>query len=154
MYKIVCKKELNSAVTYMEIEAPFVARKAKAGQFIIFRVDDKSERVPLTIAGYDREKGTVAIIFQKVGLSTELLGSMNEGDYIQDFVGPLGKPTDVEGKSVSVWSAAASAARLRIRLQRHSKEAGVEVDVIIGFRNKDIVILKTSLSRPATICIS
>ena len=98
MYKIVCKKELNSAVTYMEIEAPFVARKAKAGQFIIFRVDDKSERVPLTIAGYDREKGTVAIIFQKVGLSTELLGSMNEGDYIQDFVGPLGKPTDVEGK--------------------------------------------------------
>ena len=98
MYKIACKKELNSAVTYMEIEAPFVAKKAKAGQFIIFRVDDKSERVPLTIAGYDREKGTVAIIFQKVGLSTELLGSLNEGDYIQDFVGPLGKPTDVEGK--------------------------------------------------------
>ena len=86
MYKIVCKKELNSAVTYMEIEAPFVARKAKAGQFIIFRVDEKSERVPLTIAGYDREKGTVAIIFQKVGLSTEMLGSLNEGDYIQDFV--------------------------------------------------------------------
>ena len=92
------KKELNAAVTYMEIEAPFVARKAKAGQFIIFRVDEKSERVPLTIAGYDREKGTVAIIFQKVGLSTEMLGSLNEGDYIQDFVGPLGKPTDVEGK--------------------------------------------------------
>ena len=87
MYKIVRKKELNAAVTYMEIEAPFVARKAKAGQFIIFRVDEKSERVPLTIAGYDREKGTVAIIFQKVGLSTEMLGSLNEGDYIQDFVG-------------------------------------------------------------------
>ena len=84
MYKIVRKKELNAAVTYMEIEAPFVARKAKAGQFIIFRVDEKSERVPLTIAGYDREKGTVAIIFQKVGLSTEMLGSLNEGDYIQD----------------------------------------------------------------------
>ena len=81
MYKIVRKKELNAAVTYMEIEAPFVARKAKAGQFIIFRVDEKSERVPLTIAGYDREKGTVAIIFQKVGLSTEMLGSLNEGDY-------------------------------------------------------------------------
>ena len=79
MYKIVRKKELNAAVTYMEIEAPFVARKAKAGQFIIFRVDEKSERVPLTIAGYDREKGTVSIIFQKVGLSTELLGSLNEG---------------------------------------------------------------------------
>ena len=98
MYKIVRKKELNSAVTYMEIEAPFVARKAKAGQFIIFRVDEKSERVPLTIAGYDREKGTVAVIFQKVGLSTEMLGAKQEGEYIQDFVGPLGKPTDVEGK--------------------------------------------------------
>ena len=124
MYKIVCKKELNSAVTYMEIEAPFVARKAKAGQFIIFRVDDKSERVPLTIAGYDREKGTVAIIFQKVGLSTELLGSMNEGDYIQDFVG------GGVGCAIAYPSAKAF------------KEAGVETDVIVGFRNKDIVILE------------
>lgn len=121
MYKIACKKELNSAVTYMEIEAPFVAKKAKAGQFIIFRVDDKSERVPLTIAGYDREKGTVAIIFQKVGLSTELLGSLNEGDYIQDFVGPLGKPTTSRAKSAFAWSAAALAARLRIRRRRLSK---------------------------------
>ena len=98
MFKIVRKKELNSAVTMMEIEAPFIARKAKAGQFIIFRVDDKGERVPLTIAGYDREKGTVSIIFQKVGFATIALGSLNEGDYIQDFVGPLGKATDVEGK--------------------------------------------------------
>ena len=87
MFKIVRKKELNSAVTLMEIEAPFVAKKAKAGQFIIFRVDETGERVPLTIAGYDREKGTVAIIFQKVGLTTKMLGAMNEGDYIQDFVG-------------------------------------------------------------------
>ena len=121
MYKIVRKKELNAAVTYMEIEAPFVARKAKAGQFIIFRVDEKSERVPLTIAGYDREKGTVAIIFQKVGLSTEMLGSLNEGDYIQDFVGPLGKPTDVEGKSACALSAAVSAVQARIRPQRRLK---------------------------------
>ena len=97
MFKIVRKKELNSAVTLMEIEAPFVAKKAKAGQFIIFRVDETGERVPLTIAGYDREKGTVAIIFQKVGLTTKMLGAMNEGDYIQDFVGPLGKPTNTEG---------------------------------------------------------
>ena len=79
MFKIVRKKELNSAVTLMEIEAPFVAKKAKAGQFIIFRVDETGERVPLTIAGYDREKGTVAIIFQKVGLTTKMLGAMNEG---------------------------------------------------------------------------
>ena len=152
MYKIACKKELNSAVTYMEIEAPFVAKKAKAGQFIIFRVDDKSERVPLTIAGYDREKGTVAIIFQKVGLSTELLGSLNEGDYIQDFVGPLGKPTDVEGKKrvcvVGGGNVAMDAARCakrmgaekvyivyrrgeaempaRLEEQHHAKEEGIE----------------------------
>ena len=142
MYKIVCKKELNSAVTYMEIEAPFVARKAKAGQFIIFRVDDKSERVPLTIAGYDREKGTVAIIFQKVGLSTELLGSMNEGDYIQDFVGPLGKPTDVEGKKRVCVVGGGVGCAIAYPSAKAFKEAGVEVDVIIGFRNKDIVILE------------
>ena len=97
MYKIVRKKELNANVTLMDIEAPFVARKAKAGQFIIFRIDEMGERVPLTIAGYDREKGTVSIIFQKVGFSTNALGALNEGDYIHDFVGPLGKPTDVEG---------------------------------------------------------
>ena len=97
MFKIVRKKELNAAVTLLEIEAPFVARKAKAGQFIIFRVDESGERVPLTIAGYDREKGTVTIIFQKVGLSTKMLGALNEGDYIPDFVGPLGRPTQTEG---------------------------------------------------------
>ena len=98
MFKIVRKKELNATVTLMDIEAPFIAKKAKAGQFIIFRIDEKAERVPLTIAGYDREKGTVTIIFQKVGFATIALGSLNEGDYILDFVGPLGKPTPVEGK--------------------------------------------------------
>ena len=142
MYKIVCKKELNSAVTYMEIEAPFVARKAKAGQFIIFRVDEKSERVPLTIAGYDREKGTVAIIFQKVGLSTEMLGSLNEGDYIQDFVGPLGKPTDVEGKKRVCVVGGGVGCAIAYPSAKAFKEAGVETDVIVGFRNKDIVILE------------
>lgn len=142
MYKIVRKKELNSAVTMMDIEAPFVARKAKAGQFIIFRVDDKSERVPLTIAGYDREKGTVSIIFQKVGLSTELLGAKNEGDFIQDFVGPLGKPTATEGlKRVCVVGGGVGCA-IAYPSAKAFKEAGVETDVIIGFRNKDIVILE------------
>ena len=142
MYKIVCKKELNSSVTYMEIEAPFVARKAKAGQFIIFRIDEKGERVPLTIAGYDREKGTVSIIFQKVGLSTEMLGQMNEGDYIQDFVGPLGKPTEVEGiKRVCVVGGGVGCA-IAYPSAKAFKEAGAEVDVIVGFRNKDIVILE------------
>ena len=142
MYKIVRKKELNAAVTYMEIEAPFVARKATAGQFIIFRVDEKSERVPLTIAGYDREKGTVAIIFQKVGLSTEMLGSLNEGDYIQDFVGPLGKPTDVEGKKRVCVVGGGVGCAIAYPSAKAFKEAGVETDVIVGFRNKDIVILE------------
>ena len=142
MYKIVRKKELNSAVTLMEIEAPFVARKAKAGQFIIFRVDEQGERVPLTIAGYDREKGTVSIIFQKVGFSTNALGALNEGDYIQDFVGPLGKPTNTEGvKRVCVVGGGVGCA-IALPSAVGFKDAGGEVDVIVGFRNKDIVILE------------
>ncbi len=142
MFKIVRKKELNSAVTLMEIEAPFIAKKAKAGQFIIFRVDAQGERVPLTIAGYDREKGTVTIIFQKVGLSTKMLGEMNEGDYIQDFVGPLGKPTEMEGvKRVCVVGGGVGCA-IALPSAQAFKEAGCEVDVIVGFRSKDIVILE------------
>lgn len=126
----------------MEIEAPFVAKKAKAGQFIIFRVDDKSERVPLTIAGYDREKGTVAIIFQKVGLSTELLGSLNEGDYIQDFVGPLGKPTDVEGKKRVCVVGGGVGCAIAYPIAKKLHNQGTEVHAIVGFRNKDLVILE------------
>ncbi|MBQ3404445.1 MAG: sulfide/dihydroorotate dehydrogenase-like FAD/NAD-binding protein [Oscillospiraceae bacterium] len=142
MYKIVRKRELNSIVTYMEIEAPFVARKAKAGQFIIFRVDDKSERVPLTIAGYDRENGTVSIIFQKVGLSTKLLGAKNEGEYIQDFVGPLGNPTDIEGKKKVCVVGGGVGCAIAYPSAKAFKEIGVETDVIIGFRNRDVVILE------------
>ena len=142
MFKIVRKKELNEAVTLMDIEAPFIARKAKAGQFIIFRIDEKGERVPLTIAGYDREKGTVTIIFQKVGFATKALGSLNEGDYIRDFVGPLGKPTHTEGvKKVCVVGGGVGCA-IALPSAAAFKEAGAEVDVIVGFRNKDIVILE------------
>ena len=142
MFKIVRKKELNSAVTLLEIEAPFVAKKAKAGQFIIFRIDEMGERVPLTIAGYDREKGTVTIIFQKVGFSTIALGNLNEGDYIKDFVGPLGKPTHTEGiKRVCVVGGGVGCA-IALPSAAAFKEAGAEVDVIVGFRNKDIVILE------------
>ena len=142
MYKIVRKKELNSAVTLMEIEAPFVARKAKAGQFIIFRVDEQGERVPLTIAGYDREKGTVSIIFQKVGFSTNALGALNEGDYIQDFVGPLGKPTNTEGvKRVCVVGGGVGCA-IALPVAQALKAQGTKVTGIIGFRNKDLVILE------------
>ena len=142
MYKIVRKKELNASVTLMEIEAPFVAKKAQAGQFIIFRIDEMGERVPLTIAGYDREKGTVTIIFQKVGFSTIALGNLNEGDYIRDFVGPLGKPTHTEGvKRVCVVGGGVGCA-IALPSAAAFKEAGAEVDVIVGFRNKDIVILE------------
>ena len=142
MYKIVRKKELNSSVTLMEIEAPFIAKKAKAGQFIIFRIDEMGERVPLTIAGYDREKGTVSIIFQKVGFATIALGNLNEGDYILDFVGPLGKPTPVEGKKKVCVVGGGVGCAIALPSAAAFKEAGAEVTVIIGFRNKDIVILE------------
>ncbi len=142
MYRIVRKKELNDAVTFMEIEAPYVAKKAQAGQFILFRVDEYGERVPLTIAGYDREQGTVTIIFQKVGLSTRLLGQLNEGDAILDFVGPLGKPTQVDGvRRVCVIGGGVGCA-IAYPSAVAFREAGAEVDVIVGFRNKDIVILE------------
>ncbi len=142
MYKIVRKQELNPSVTLLEIEAPFVAKKAKAGQFIIFRLDEQGERVPLTIAGYDREKGTVTIIFQKVGFSTIALGALNEGDYIRDFVGPLGKPTPVEGKKRVCVVGGGVGCAIALPSAQAFKEAGAEVDVIVGFRSKDIVILE------------
>ncbi len=149
MFKIVRKKELNSNVTLMEIEAPFVAKKACAGQFIIFRIDEQGERVPLTIAGYDREKGTVSIIFQKVGFSTNALGKLNEGDYIRDFVGPLGKPTPVEGKKRVCVVGGGVGCAIALPSAKAFKEAGAEVDVIVGFRNKDIVILEDEFRETA-----
>ena len=142
MYKIVEKRELNSAVTLMKIEAPFIAKKARAGQFIIFRIDEQGERVPLTIAGYDREAGTVTIIFQKVGFSTIALGNLNEGDYILDFVGPLGKPTPVAGKKKVCVVGGGVGCAIALPSAAAFKEAGAEVTVIIGFRSKDIVILE------------
>ncbi len=142
MFKIVRKKELNAAVTLMDIEAPFIARKAKAGQFIIFRIDELGERVPLTIAGYDREKGTVTVIFQKVGFATKALGNLNEGDFIRDFVGPLGRPTEVEGKKRVCVVGGGVGCAIALPSAKAFKEAGAEVDVIVGFRSKDIVILE------------
>lgn len=143
MVKIVRKKELNPTVTLMEVEAPRIARKAQPGQFIIFRVDERGERVPLTIADKDRSKGTVTIIFQKVGLSTELLGDLNEGDFILDFVGPLGIPTDIpqEVKRVCVIGGGVGSA-IAYPQAKALHEGGVAVDVIAGFRSKDIVILE------------
>ncbi|MBP3313529.1 MAG: sulfide/dihydroorotate dehydrogenase-like FAD/NAD-binding protein [Oscillospiraceae bacterium] len=142
MNKIVTRKSLNPTVTLLEIEAPFVAAKAQPGQFIILRVDETGERIPLTIAGYDREKGTVTIIFQIVGGTTEKLNHKMEGDYIQDFVGPLGKPTELEGlkKVCIVGGGVGCAIALPIAQALHEK--GVEVTSVIGFRNKDLLILE------------
>ena len=142
MYKIVCKKELNSAVTYMEIEAPFVARKAKAGQFIIVRAKEDSERIPLTIAGFDREAGTVSIIFQVVGAGTMQLNSLKEGEAVHDFVGPLGKATEIEGlKNVCVVGGGVGCA-IALPVAQALHEQGTKVTGIVGFRNKDLVILE------------
>ena len=149
MYKIVRKKELNPTVTLMDIEAPFVAKKAKAGQFIIFRIDEMGERVPLTVAGTDKEAGTVTIIFQKVGFTTKALGELNEGDYIRDFVGPLGKPTPVEGKKKVCVVGGGVGCAIALPSARGFKEAGAEVTVIVGFRSKDIVILEDEFKEVA-----
>ena len=142
MYKIVRKEILNPTVTLLEIEAPFVAAKAQAGQFIILRVDEEGERIPLTVAGYDRAKGTVTIIFQVVGSTTEKLNHKAEGEYVQDFVGPLGKATRVEGlKKVCIVGGGVGCA-IALPVARRLKELGCEVTSIIGFRNKDLVILE------------
>ena len=146
MYKIVKKRALNDTVTLMEIEAPHIAKKAKAGQFIIFRVDERGERVPLTIADYDREKGTVTIMFQIVGASTKLLNTLGEGDSLLDFVGPLGQPTHVgpEVKRVCVIGGGVGTA-IAYPQAKALHAAGLEVDMIAGFRSKEIVILEEEM---------
>ncbi|MBO5280791.1 MAG: sulfide/dihydroorotate dehydrogenase-like FAD/NAD-binding protein [Clostridia bacterium] len=142
MYKIVRKKILNPTVTMMDIEAPFVAAKAQAGQFIILRVDQEGERIPLTVAGFDRDAGTVKIIFQVVGATTEALNHKEEGDYICDFVGPLGVATHTEGlKKVCVVGGGVGCA-IALPVAQKLAEQGCEVHSIIGFRNRDLVILE------------
>ena len=141
--KILHKEVLNDSVTLLEVDAPLVARKALAGQFIILRIDEEGERIPLTIADYDREKGSVTIIFQKVGLTTQLLGDLEVGDEIRDFVGPLGLPTEIGAavKRVCVVGGGVGCA-IAYPQAKSLHNAGVAVDVIAGFRNKDIVILE------------
>ncbi len=142
MYKIITKKSLNPTVTLMEIEAPLVARKAKPGQFIILRVDSDGERIPLTIADYDAKKGTVTIAFQIVGATTEKLNHKNEGESISDFVGPLGKPTDTQGKKKVAVVGGGVGCAIAYPVAKKLSEEGAEVHSIIGFRNKDLVILE------------
>ena len=142
MYRILKKRILNPTVTHMTVEAPLVARKAEPGQFIILRVDEEGERIPLTIAGYDRDAGSVDIIFQIVGATTEKLNRKEEGDYITDFVGPLGKPTETDGvKKVCIVGGGVGCA-IALPVARKFHELGCEVHSIIGFRSKDLLILE------------
>lgn len=142
MYKILKKESLNPTVTLMEIDAPLIAKKAEPGQFIILRVDEGGERIPLTVADYDREKGAVTIIFQIVGATTEKLNHLNEGDCLHDFVGPLGTPSHVEGlKKVAVIGGGVGCA-IAYPVAKKLHALGAEVHSVVGFRNKDLVILE------------
>lgn len=146
MFRIVEKTALNPSMTKMVVEAPFIAKKALAGQFIILRVNEHGERIPLTIADYDREKGTVTIIYQKVGKTTIKLDQLNKDDYILDFIGPLGKASELEGyHKVAVIGGGAGCA-IAYPQAKALHEMGVPVDVIAGFRNKDLIILEDEMA--------
>ena len=151
MYKILKKRELNPTVTLMEVEAPFVAKKAQPGQFVILRVDEEGERIPLTVADYDRERGTVTIIFQIVGGTTMRLNVLGEGDCIQDFVGPLGEPSHLDGlKKVAVIGGGVGCA-IAYPVAKKLHELGAEVHSVVGFRNKDLVILEEEFAAASDV---
>ena len=150
MFKIVKKVALNSTVTLMEVEAPMVAKKAEPGQFIILRTHENGERIPLTVADYDREKGTITIIFQIVGATTKRLNMLNEGEYIHDFVGPLGKPTHTDGlKKVAVVGGGVGCA-IAYPVAKKLHSLGCEVHAICGFRSKDLVILENEFKNASS----
>ena len=150
MYQILKKQTLNANTKLMVIDAPHVARKAEPGQFIILRVSAEGERIPLTIADFDREKGSVTIIFQEVGATTQALGSLNEGECLHDFVGPLGKASELEGlKKVAVVGGGLGCA-IAYPQAKKLHEMGAEVDLIAGFRSKDIIILEDEMKHACT----
>ncbi len=150
MYKIVRKESLNPTVSLMEIEAPLIAKKAEPGQFIIFRAKEDSERVPLTIADFDREKGTVTIIYQIVGGATMELDTLKEGESLQDFVGPLGQPSETDGlKKVAVVGGGVGCA-IAYPIAKKLSRLGCEVHSVVGFRNKDLVILEDEFKAAST----
>ncbi len=150
MYRIVKKRPLTPTLVLIEIEAPMIARKAEPGQFIILRVDEDGERIPITIHDFDREKGTVSIIYQIVGATTEKLSHKEEGDYIQDFVGPLGNATEIPGaKKVAVVGGGVGTA-IAFPVAKKLHESGVHVDLIVGFRNKDVVVLEDEFRKAST----
>ncbi|MCI1956305.1 MAG: sulfide/dihydroorotate dehydrogenase-like FAD/NAD-binding protein [Oscillospiraceae bacterium] len=145
MFQILQKRKLNDSMTLMVVDAPLIAKKAKAGEFIILRVNEQGERIPLTIADYDREKGTVTIIYQIVGKTTMLLDQLNKGDAIRDFIGPLGKASELEGhkKAAVIGGGAGCAIAWPQAKALHAQ--GTKVDMIAGFRNRDIVILEDEM---------
>lgn len=150
MNRILEKKTLNPTVTLMRVEAPLVARKAEPGQFIILRVDEEGERIPLTVADFDRETGSVTIIFQIVGATTEKLNHLQEGDFIHDFVGPLGRATHTEGlRKVAVVGGGVGCA-IAFPVAKKLHILGCEVHAIVGFRNKDLVILEDEFAANVT----
>ena len=147
MYRIVYKKELNPTVVRMDIEAPLVAKKAQPGQFIILRVDSEGERIPLTVADYDREKGTVSVIFQIVGATTKKLAVLKEGDHISDFLGPLGTATDLDGLSDVCIVGGGVGCAIALPIAKELRRRGARVTSIIGFRSRDLVILEDEFTR-------
>nr|WP_325241847.1 sulfide/dihydroorotate dehydrogenase-like FAD/NAD-binding protein [uncultured Oscillibacter sp.] len=147
MYKIVRKEALRPTVTLYEIEAPLIAKKAQPGQFIILRVDEKGERIPITINAYDPEKGTVTIIVQTVGATTEKLSRLNEGDCLQDFVGPLGKATETEGKKKVCVVGGGVGCAIAYPVLKKFHDDGAEVHAVVGFRTEDLVILEDEFKK-------
>ena len=150
MYRILEKKSLNPTVTLMRVEAPAVAKKAEPGQFIILRTDEDGERIPLTVADYDRASGSVTIIFQVVGATTEKLNHMNEGDCLHDFVGPLGRATETEGKKKVAVVGGGVGCAIAFPVAKKFFEQGTEVHSIVGFRNRDLVILEDEFAANST----
>ena len=154
MYRIVKKEILNPTVTMMEIEAPLVAAKAEAGQFIILRVDGEGERIPLTVAGYDRAAGTVRIIFQIVGATTYLLNQKEEGECLADFVGPLGEATDVDGLSDVLIVGGGVGCAIALPIAERLSRMGARVTSVIGFRSADLVILEKEFAAASETLIT
>ncbi|MEG0145366.1 MAG: sulfide/dihydroorotate dehydrogenase-like FAD/NAD-binding protein [Clostridia bacterium] len=150
MYKILKKEVLNEQVSRMVVLAPYAARRAQPGQFIILRVDDEGERIPLTIAGFDREAGTITLIYQKGGATTRQLDTMNEGDCLHDFVGPLGKASEFDGmKKVAVVGGGLGVA-IAYPQAKALHDLGAEVDLIVGFRNTSLIILSDEFEKACT----
>ena len=151
MYRIVNKEALKPTVILYEIEAPMVAKKAEPGQFIILRVDENGERIPLTIHDYDREKGTVSIIVQIIGATTFKLNQLNEGDCLHDFVGPLGKATETEGKKKVAVVGGGVGCAIAYPVLKKFHDCGAEVHAVVGFKNKDLVILEDKFRAASSV---